>query len=161
MPENQPLSDHPIIHYNEQAANRRGLIINLTIELEKIIELRIGYYFCKDEKLREELEDLVLVNLQLSSKIKIITSLYRTHSPEIFQAHPKLEKDLEKIRKYRNELAHSWLDTSVTFFQNRPKFKPAESVFKNKGKSVIYNEARVNEIRALIVKYSHIIFNWQ
>lgn len=152
--------EHPIFKYSELAAQRRGIIIEKTIELEKIIELRIGYYFCKDEDKRQELEDLVLSSLNFSSKIRILVSLYKSHSPDIFKLWPRLEKDLERIRKYRNELAHSWLDVTVTFVENRPKFKPLQTRLKNKGGHTIYDEKRINLISGLILKYCQIIGNW-
>lgn len=152
--------EDPFVKYSDLAANRRGLIIEKTIQLEKVMDLRISYYFCKDESKREELDNLVLSNLNFASKIQILVTLYKQYSPEIFELHPRLEKDLEKIRKFRNELAHSWLDVTVTFVANRPKFKPAETQLIHKGKTLVYDEKRINELSTLILKYGHVIMNW-
>jgi len=86
--------------------------------------------------------------------------LFEKHNSLIFKAYPRIRKDLNKIRDRRNELAHSWLDATVTFVGNRAKFKPEVSQFKSKGKETIYDEKRINALLNLILKYTQALFNW-
>lgn len=77
----------------------------------------------------------------------------------IFTSHPRLKKDLEKIIKVRNEMAHSWLDVRVTFVANRLKFNANEMKLMNKGTPKSYSDTRIKELSELIRKYSHILVN--
>ena len=152
--------EHPIVKYSELAAQRRGLIINRTIDLEKVIDWRISIYYCKDKASCDELAEMVISALTLRDKIRILIFVLKKYDPEIFKVHSSLKRHLEKIRDNRNKMAHSWLDATVTFVGNRHKFKPTISNFKSKGETDLYDEKRIKALENMIIKYTHVLTNW-
>lgn len=152
--------EHPIVKYSELASQRRGIILNLTINLEKMIDWRISIFYIQEAKKREELEDMIICGLPFRTKISILMRLFKKYDKEIFIAYPEMKKDLNDIRDSRNEMAHSWLDATVTFAANKRKFKPTVTNLKSKGVENIYDEKKITELSELILKYTHIIMNW-
>lgn len=151
------ISHERVTIYNELAAGKRGLILNQTVNLEMIIDYRISRYFAQTKDKQHELAQTVISGLPFNQKISVLLSLLEKYDEWIFEAHPKIKKDLDKIRAARNEMAHSWLDITVTFVENRLTFNANEMKVMNKGVPKIYNDARIKFLSELIIKYSHIL----
>lgn len=145
--------------YNELAAEKRGLILNQTVNLEMIIDFRIARYFSQTEEKQHELAEYVISGLSLSNKIVTLLSLLKKYDDWILTEYPTIKDDLDKIRKARNEMAHSWLDISVTFVANRLNFKANEMKLMNKGNPKVYDNARIKKLSELIHKYSSILLH--
>ena len=160
-----PQYQHPIFKYSELAANRRGLIINQTINLEKVIDWRIAQHFCKDDTKREELEALIISGLPFSKKIDILIYLLEKHDNDFFKAHKSAKRHLHKIRENRNNMAHSWLDVSVTFVGKKDRHTQTVSrLFTNnklkKEQLSLYDEKRIAALNNMIIKYTHVLMHW-
>jgi hypothetical protein len=145
--------------YNELAAEKRGLILNQTINLEMIIDYKIASYFVQTQEKQHELAECVISSLPLSNKILTLLSLLKKYDDWVLTEYPKIKDDLEKIRKARNEMAHSWLDISVTFVANRLKFNANEMKLMNKGNPKVYDDARIKTLSEMITKYSSILLH--
>lgn len=50
-----------------------------------------------------------------SSAIEILEKILTNSYPEVLKKYPRIRGELDKIRKFRNEMAHSELDTSEKF----------------------------------------------
>jgi hypothetical protein len=149
--------EHPIAKYSELAAQRRGRIINLTINLEKIIDGCICHYFIdiqKNETKNKELEYLVIEGLPFNAKLNLLFTILKKDFKEIYTAWPRIEKDLEKIRKNRNNMAHSYLDVTETFVGKRNKAKLERSKIVSKGNPIEYSQKRIDALASLIIQYT-------
>ena len=156
----KPEHEHPIIKYSELAAQRRGEILSKTINLEKIIDGFISKSFLQDEKKRIELENLIIEGLPFAQKLLVLFNILDNHYSDIQKLHPKLKSDLEKIRKERNIMAHSWLDVSPTYVYKRKKSNQKISILIKNGKSIEYDPKRVKALSDLILKYTIVLMYW-
>lgn len=155
--------EHPIAKYSELASQRRGRIINLTINLEKIIDGCISHYFIdiqKNETKNKELEYFVIEGLPFSTKLNLLFTILKKDFKDIYIAYPRLEKDLDKIRKNRNHMAHSYLDVTETFVGKRNKDKLERSKIVSKGNPIEYSQKRIDTLSALIIQYTHVLMHW-
>lgn len=103
---------------------------------------------------------MIIEGLPFSSKINTLLTILKKHHKDIFIAHPRLEKDLDKIRKNRNYMAHSYLDVTETYVGKRDKSRLEMSKVLEKGKSIEFNENKIEALANLIIKYSHVLMNW-
>jgi hypothetical protein len=141
-------------------AQRRGEIIGKVINLEKVIDGFISKNFIQEDAKRSELESLIIQGLPFAQKLLILYSLLNTYHSSIHKEHPKLEKDLEKIRKQRNIMAHSWLDVSPTYVYKRKKSNLQLSILTKNNKSIEYDEKRIKELSDSILKYTIVLMYW-
>jgi len=112
----------------------RGGIIDGTTQVENVLTDIIAWCFIPTfEKLDEEvdnqltekgiaLKSLILRKLEFEDKINALEDTVRITNEEIWNANKKLVKEigkeLHKIQKFRNLLAHSPLDTSKEYRNN-------------------------------------------
>jgi len=150
--------EHPITKYSELAYQRRGLILNQTIDLEYAISKYISIFYVRDRYTYEELGNLILNNITFSKKISIVKEIITTKDADFLKVHPTVFKDLEKIRKVRNEMAHSILHIEDTFVRNRHKLKAG--VIKLGNKKIEFEEKRINNLSEMIRKYLVVFMYW-
>jgi hypothetical protein len=96
----------------------RGAYLAYMITIDVIIKDIISYHFCSDEDKRKQFVSLILNGKNyytFSFGIKILEKLLGTHYQDLTKRYPKLMNDLDIIRKYRDWLVHSILDTSHEF----------------------------------------------
>jgi hypothetical protein len=96
----------------------RGAYITQVIPIEGLVKDIISYHFCSDEDRRKEFVSLILNGSRdytFASGIEILEKLLDIHYQDLTKRYPKLLNDLDKIRRFRNLLAHSMLDTSDEF----------------------------------------------
>ena len=146
--------EHPIVKYSELAYQRRGLIINQVIDLEFYLDRYIANCLTDTEDKRDRMCEMVLQGIPLMQKIKIIENLAYEVDHNLIHSMPTVFKDLERIRKVRNTMAHTILHVEDTFVGNRHKLKPGLVKFnKGKRKPIEYNEKSINELSELIRGY--------
>lgn len=122
MDENDEFDKH-FAYVIDLATKIRGPFINYVIDIERIINDIIANFFCSNESRRRLFFSSVLngSELSFSQKTRILKAAIEYDYPEIYQAYPKLFDQLDKIRRFRNRLAHAMLDTTEDFLNKRVK----------------------------------------
>jgi len=114
------LEDERMRHINELksiAANIRGNFLDVAIWIEKLIEDIIASHFCTDSENRALFFSLIMNSPEFTfyRKIGIFDELLKICYPDLYKLHSDLLKKLDKIRKFRNRLAHATLDITDNF----------------------------------------------
>ena len=106
---------------DELAKDIRGSILEQAIWIERLIENIIAWHFCPEEDKRYQFFSLVIngTDITFSSKIKILKKLLELYYPDLSQKYPKVTKELNKVRDFRNKIAHAMLDNSLEFLAHR------------------------------------------
>lgn len=101
--------------YSDVAITRRGMVLNAIISLERAIDYFIASHFCKEEKYKQELHELILSTerMSFSGKLQVFQALITTHESQFLSNNINLFKVLEGCMKRRNIFAHYQLDTSI------------------------------------------------
>jgi hypothetical protein len=133
----------------------RGLIINETIYLERLIDEFLGRHFCPDKIKRSELFELILGNERISfeSKRQILKFVMDKHFKTVVDTNKNIFSDLKEIIDERNFLAHQLLDTSDEAFNKLKENKIGFVKFRNSTETTWYDNDKINTIRKLIVAY--------
>jgi hypothetical protein len=108
-----------LIQVFNMAAQVRGPFLEQAIFIERIIDDIVSNHFCLDENRRNLFFSLVMPEIIFSKKIEILKQLLNSCYPDLGKKHPKLIKDLDNIRDFRNEIAHAMLDTSDEFMSKK------------------------------------------
>ena len=95
----------------------RGPFLEQAIFIEKLIEDIIAHHFCPDESRRDLFLSLVIngTDLTFSNKIAIFERLMILCYRHLLEKHEHLVDEIQKIRKFRNRIAHAMLDSSDAF----------------------------------------------
>jgi hypothetical protein len=87
-----------------------------TIWLDTIITGLLVLYFAEDEKKQSVPgEALTGRDFSFSARIELLKKVVKLSFPAFVSTHPDLFTKLDKIRRFRNRLAHAQLDTSDEF----------------------------------------------
>ena len=98
----------------------RGNYLVDAIEIEGIIDDVLAIHFFKNNDAQYvDFQGFILKELQFGAKIKILVSLLNSKYPNLLNKHTSLANELEKIRDFRNRLAHSQLDTTVEYIEKK------------------------------------------
>jgi hypothetical protein len=95
----------------------RGTFIDQTIWLDVLVTDILATFFCPDKERRALLSSDVLTgrDATFSGRLEILEKTASRWFPAFVACHPSLFSQLGKIRRLRNRLAHSHLDTSDEF----------------------------------------------
>lgn len=108
----------------------RGEFANQAIVIEQIIEEFLSHYFIsdvKEEEKRLHFHQLILgsIDVTFSQKINMISEIGKKFLPSNFDKYKPLFSKIDKLRKKRNEFAHSKIDgqekTILLHYQERDK----------------------------------------
>lgn len=104
-----------LTHYRDVAVCRRGGVLNETISLERIIDYYIAAHFCKTDKSRQEISELILSTerITLNNKVHILLFLVKKYDKEWANKNQSILEKLEAIPKRRNSFAHYNLSTRI------------------------------------------------
>lgn len=110
---NNPVLRH-LMQIKEKSIDIRGRFLGEAIDIESLIESIISCHFCPDEDRSRLFESLIMNNTDFtfSSKIKILEKLLKKYYEDLFDRYPKIINDANKIRRFRNRIAHTGLDLS-------------------------------------------------
>jgi len=99
----------------------RGSILEQAITIEGFVEDIIATHFCPDLERRYLLHSLIIStpHLGFPSKVKILKGLLRICYPDLLQNFPDVIDELDKVRRFRNRIAHSALDTTPEWLANK------------------------------------------
>jgi uncharacterized Fe-S cluster-containing protein len=101
---------------------RAPFIVDAII-IDGLVSDIIASHFCDDTSNREELFSLVLNGgeISFSQKIGMLSRIMKKHYPNMLRQAPKLIDTLEKIRKFRNRMAHAMYDSSPDYVRKSRK----------------------------------------
>lgn len=95
----------------------RGAYLVQAIVIEGIIGDIIALSLCPNEDSRSLFTSLILNYREFTfdGKLKILKRLMESKYPTIFDKHKDIFEKIDKVRQFRNKLAHCMLDTSDEF----------------------------------------------
>ena len=156
------------------SSSKRGEIINLTTKIENTLTDIFACIFCPGKyssdveankllnKERIELKSLILGKIDFRDKIESLNNIILVKKPEILESNraliKTLVKELDKVREFRNIIAHSELDILSEEFMRELRHDVGEKIDKfqiieyKKGKAILHliNEERINtEIKTM------------
>jgi len=103
------------------AKDIRCSILEQAIRIERLIEHIISWHFCPEEDKRYQFFSLVIneTDITFSSKIQILKKLLKLYYLGLTQKYPKITRELNKVRDFRNKIVHAILDNSREFLAHR------------------------------------------
>lgn len=100
--------------------NVRGAFILQTVTIDYLISDILSAHFSNDPDKHNQLYSfLIMPELQFRTKIQVFKKIMKKYYPNLVKRFGDLFKLLEKIRKFRNRVAHAMLDTSEKFLEKR------------------------------------------
>ena len=115
MSDKEPLTNEKKIKLlMEIDKNFRAPFILHAIVIEQMVGEIISRHFCSDEKKREEFFASILNggDITFHEKTQILHGILKRNYSTALKQYPKLIGRLDKVRRFRNRLAHAALDLS-------------------------------------------------
>jgi hypothetical protein len=124
--------------YHEFARELRGRYLNSAAVLDTQLAEILTEYFCKDDYRRDLFFSEIATGQQLGFRVKIelLTKILKIDCKGYLNIHPELLKTLNRIKDYRNKLAHATIDVSDEAL-SKDKISGVGLVTYRKGKKVI------------------------
>jgi len=100
-----------------ESAKFRGKVIDAAIFFEAVITETLGNYFVggNESKKNTLIKSLVFNRQNISSKISLLRKILQIEHKELYEKYKSDFADADKILIFRNNIAHSVLDTSDKF----------------------------------------------
>lgn len=139
--------------YTNLAFHRRGVILNETIMLERLIDEIIAHYFCGLSTKKQELMELIICTNRMifENKIQVLKVLLERHKPDFLKSNPTAINDItQKIIPERNIFAHYWLVTSSDMPDFLAKNQTVFIKFKNTTEHIYYDDFSFSEVMTVI-----------
>jgi hypothetical protein len=115
IPVNAPEAEH-LGRVYEWSVRIRGAFMDQTIWLDTIITGILVIYFTDDAKKQSVLgEALTGRDFSFSARLELLKKVVKLSFPAFANTHHGFFTKLDKIRRFRNRLAHAQLDTSDRF----------------------------------------------
>jgi hypothetical protein len=132
---------------HDTATSIRGVFLEQAIWIELLISDIIMRHFCPDQQQYRLLHSLVFSRAEVtfSMKIDVLQRLFKLCYKDLLKKYPNLFPRLNKIRKRRNRLAHSHLDTSKEFLSKG---------FKDRIQVIFYENGRTKQ-ESITLKNNH------
>ena len=136
------------MHYNtkvakakelhEAARQLRGRFLNSVAVIDVKIGEFLASYFCNDEKRRALFMSEITTNqsFALRTKVNLLKKIVKSEFDFYLEEYPEIFNELEKIRKFRNELAHATIDVSDKALERGPEIGIGFVFYKNGKKHV-------------------------
>lgn len=102
----------------ELSTEIRGKFLDQAIPIEWIIDDIISQHFCPEETRRMLYFSSVPPELTFFSKTRIFKTILEICYPDLLEKHHNVMKEIEKIRNFRNKIAHSILEATPNFLKN-------------------------------------------
>jgi hypothetical protein len=97
-----------------ESARYRGRVVEMSIYLELNLANLLSQYFAKDEK-KELLNSMVFDRMDLQRKLNTLKNILKTQHLEIWKAEQLNLKKIDKLISFRNNIAHSVLNSSPEY----------------------------------------------
>jgi len=98
-----------------QSAKFRGKVIDITVFMEMVIAQILSKYFTANERKESLLNSFVFDRMQLSVKFNLIKKIVKVSHPKLWKKYQRDLKEIESLIEFRNNLAHSMLDSSEDY----------------------------------------------
>jgi hypothetical protein len=134
------------------ARDWRGRILNTTAVIERNIALLISSYFCKEEKKYFFFSEVATSHFfSFRSKINILRQILRKDYQFFLDRNPAFFKEIEKVIKFRNLIAHALIDVSDEALKRNPKEGVGFVSYSDGVKSIkVFTEADFNEMNGIM-----------
>jgi len=108
---------------HESVRQIRGTILNSVAVVDIKISHILSFYFCSNEKRRGLLLSEVFTNQSygLRKKVLLLNKIVKADLDFYIEKNEWLFKDLNKLLKFRNDLAHATIDVSEKAHKNAEK----------------------------------------
>tara|TARA_R110000751_G_scaffold306669_1_gene425853 strand:+ start:653 stop:1318 length:666 start_codon:yes stop_codon:yes gene_type:complete len=103
-----------------ESARYRGRVVEMSIYLEFVLANLLSQYFAKEEKM-ELLNSIVFDRMDLQRKLNTLKIILKTQHVNIWKAENPNLKKIDKLITFRNNIAHSVLNSSPEYFQKISK----------------------------------------
>jgi hypothetical protein len=150
--------------YTNLAFQRRGVIINEVVLLERVIDEILAYYFCGSNPKKQELMELIICTNRMifENKIQVLKVLLEKHKPDFLKNNPTIINDItQKIIVERNIFAHYWLVTSAELSTFVKAKQTVFIKFKNTTEYIYYDNNSFAAICEVIAKAIKIFIAFQ
>jgi hypothetical protein len=137
----------------------RGSYLARVTLIEGVISDIISQHFCTEKDKRELLLHLILGSSSFSFKNRIdaLGHLMKLKYPILINEYPDLIKKLNTVRKFRNKISHSMLDTQIEFLEKNHEDRIKLDYFQSgTKKSIVITE---KEWRRRIIETEGILFD--
>lgn len=101
------------------SAEIRAPFLEQAIAIDRLVADIISQHFCPNEEKRNLFFSLITngTTITFSASINMLKTLLKVCYPDLDDKHSELIRELEKIRDFRNRIAHSMLDTSDEYLE--------------------------------------------
>ncbi len=149
-----------ISQYMDNADKVRGMVINNTTLLERIIDDYIAKYFSQNEYKRKELIELILFDkVDFSKKVRIVQQIFNKKcevlGKEFTKEYPKFSADLREIYEQRNKFAHQLIAVPENIESN--KYEIILLNYSDKEKFIPYTKDSIEKMMEMINSWINII----
>jgi len=97
---------------HEKANFYRGLFLNRVAVIDSTISTMLANYFCPTDKRKWQLLRSKALSNSIQRKKELLFEIVQKDYPDYWNDHKEHLEPLTEIIKFRNQLAHSMLDTS-------------------------------------------------
>jgi hypothetical protein len=132
----------------------RGVILDATVHMERIIDNYLSDYFCVNELRGNELKEMLwnTERITLSAKKDLLFMLINRYHKVFLETYPKFIDTLDKLIPHRNIFAHLELDFSSDNLENSQfSFKKYHN---GKLTNKVYTKEAIDKITA---DFKHVI----
>lgn len=104
---------------HELVRNIRGACIDQAIWIDVLVTDILAQYFCPSKEKRPLLISQVLTgrDSSFSGRLDVLQKIVKRSFSDFSKRHPNFFEQLDKLRRFRNRLAHARVDTSDAFIE--------------------------------------------
>jgi len=123
---------------HEFAAELRGKFLNGVAWIDIVLAEILAQYFCQNEKRQALFFSEIANDLRFAAKSAVLEKILQREYPKVLASYPRLRQRLDKLRMFRNRLAHAHIDTSEATLNTKT---PDEVTF------IFYDDGKVKRQR--------------
>jgi len=112
-----------IVEHTDKITPLRGQLLTNLAEIESILGDTMAFHFYPgDKNKRDEFTSLMIYEsgIQFHVKIRLFVKILKLYHKNLYSKFPDLEEDLEKLKTFRNVLAHSRLNVEPKNIAKHP-----------------------------------------
>ena len=109
--------------YTDRITPLRGQFLTNSAEIESILGDTIAFHFFPDNRTKRDSFTSLMIHesgIQFHVKIRLFIKILKLYHEKLFQKYKDLEEQLEKVKEFRNVLAHSRLNVEPNYIKKHP-----------------------------------------
>ena len=110
-----------------EAAQYRGKVMEMSIILEVKMAKVLSSYFGAKEKV-DALNSMIFDRMDLQKKVNVFKTILKVKHPQVWERERTLVKKIDKLISFRNNLAHSMLNSTLEY--NKKFRRNIEAIMK-------------------------------